>query len=129
MWLRSKPVTRSLKVKVTVAVSPAVRCSSLIATVTSGRLVSMLKLPLLTLPAPALACASRTPARGTRMVWSAAAWCGVGVCVRDAGEVHADGVVGALGVGPGRVGGCPDPAVGADRRQSAQRAFAGVVLN
>src|SRR6218665_2801293 len=49
--------------------------------------------------------------------------------VPDAGEVHADGVVGALDARPGRVAGAPDLAVGADRRQSAQRAFAGVVLN
>src|SRR6218665_3239832 len=42
-----KPVTRSLKVKVMVALSPAVRRASLIVTATSGGLVSMLKLPLL----------------------------------------------------------------------------------
>src|SRR6218665_2400867 len=58
-----------------------------------------------------------------------AARSGVALRVQDAGEVHADGVVGALGVGPGRVAGCPDLAVGADRRQRAQRAFAGVVLD
>ncbi|MCW5287501.1 hypothetical protein D5043_26225 [Verminephrobacter eiseniae] len=75
----SKPVTLSLKVKVTVAVSPALRRSSLIVTVTSGRLVSMLKLPLLTLPVPALPCASSTPLRFTRMVLSALSVSGRGV--------------------------------------------------
>src|SRR6218665_2174449 len=128
----SKPVTRSLKVKVTVAVSPAVRWLSLIVTVTSGGLsttvglVSMLKLPLLALPVPALPCASSTPAKFTRV---GAACSGVAWGVKDAGQVEGDGVGGAFGVGPGRVGGCPDPAVGAHRRQSAQRAFAGVVLD
>ena len=53
----------------------------------------------------------------------------VALRVQDAGEVHSDGVGGAFGVGPGCVGGCPDLAVGADRRQRAQRAFAGVVLD
>src|SRR6218665_11646 len=60
---------------------------------------------------------------------AAAARSGVALRVQDAGEVYADGVVGALDAAAGRVGGAPDPAVGADRRQSAQRAFAGVVLN
>src|SRR6218665_184785 len=121
--------------KVAVAFSPAVRRVSLIVTVTSGGLstsvglVSMLKLPLLTLPSPALPCASSTPARFTRRVVLALSVSGVAVGVRHAGQVHADGVVGAFGVGPGRVGGCPDPAVSAHRRQSAQRAFAGVVLD
>src|SRR6218665_3488345 len=38
---------------------------------TSGGLVSVLKLPLLLVPAPALHCTSRTPPRFTRMVLSA----------------------------------------------------------
>src|SRR6218665_3188148 len=49
--------------------------------------------------------------------------------VPHAGEVDGDGVVGALDVAAGRVGGCPVLAVGTARRQSAQRAFAGVVLD
>src|SRR6218665_2453599 len=60
---------------------------------------------------------------------AAGARSGVALRVLDAGEVHADGVLGAFDAAAGRVGGCPDPAVGAHRRQSAQRAFAGVVLN
>src|SRR6218665_781898 len=75
-WDRSmasfvKPVTRSLKVKVMVELSPAVRRASLIVAATSGGLVSMLKLPLLLVPTPALSRASRTPLRFTRMVLSA----------------------------------------------------------
>src|SRR6218665_1147973 len=65
----------------------------------------------------------------TEVAAGAGAHPGVALLVLDAAEVHADGVLGALDPGPGRVAGGPDPAVGADRRQSAQRAFAGVVLN
>src|SRR6218665_3837330 len=60
---------------------------------------------------------------------AAAARSDVALRVQHAGEVHADGVVGALDVAAGRVGGAPDLAVGADRRQRAQRAFAAVVLD
>src|SRR6218665_199306 len=48
-----------------------VRPASLIVTATWGGLVSMLKLPLLLVPTPALSRASRTPARFTPMVLSA----------------------------------------------------------
>src|SRR6218665_4131788 len=51
-----------------VAVSPTVRRLSLIVTSTVGRRVSMLKLPLLGVPDPALPCASRMLARFRRMV-------------------------------------------------------------
>src|SRR6218665_3508091 len=119
-WDRSmaffaKPVTRSLKVKVMVALSPAVRRASLIVTLTVGRTGSMLKLPLVPGPTPAVSCAARTALGFTR----------VAVLV----EVEGDGVVGALGAGLGGVCGGPDLAVGADRRQGARRAFAGVVLD
>src|SRR6218665_463389 len=50
-----------------VAVSPTVRRLSLIVTSTVGRRVSMLKLPLLGVPDPALPCASRMLARFRRM--------------------------------------------------------------
>src|SRR6218665_3111902 len=73
--------------------------------------------------------AALSPAvRGSSLV-GAGAHGGVVPRAPDAGEVHADGVVGALGAGPGRVGGGPDLAVGADRRQGAQRALAVVVLD
>src|SRR6218665_2974336 len=187
----SKRVTRSLKVKVTVAVSPAVRRSSLIVTVTSGSLstsgglVSMLKLPLLPLPSPAPSvgpprrqsarrafpgvvlnvveiaagdalaegegdgggfasgqalAAERhrdpgqpvdhgRPGVDAEVGAADAARSGGALRVQDAVEVHVEPVEGAFGVGPGRVGGCPDLAVGAHRRQRAQRALAGVVLD
>src|SRR6218665_2910483 len=53
------------------------------------------------------------------------------IAVRDGvvGVVWWGVVGGGLGVGGGCVGGCPALAVGADRRQRAQRAFAGVVLD
>src|SRR6218665_3759308 len=59
----------------------------------------------------------------------AGALSGVALRVPDVAEVHADGVFCALDVGQGRLGGGPDIAVGADRRRSAQRAFAAVVLS
>src|SRR6218665_3945537 len=65
----------------------------------------------------------------TEVAAGAGAHPGVALRVLDAAEVHADGVLGALAPGLGHVAGGPDPAVGADRRQRAQRAFAGVVLN
>src|SRR6218665_30965 len=151
---RSKPVTLSLKVKVMVAVSPTVRRLSLIVTSTVGRRVSMLKLPLLGVLRSEIEAgdalsegegdgggfangeavvADRHVDRGAQGVdaevaAAGGARSGVALRVPDAGEVEADGVVGVLGVGPGRVGGGPDLAVGAALRQRAQRAFAGVVL-
>src|SRR6218665_1587393 len=131
MLANVKPVTASLKVKVMVtSVSPVtMEVGPTTETMlgrpsTTGGLVSMLKLPLALVPTPALSVASRTPARFTPMVFSAlsvlgrggrgvdaevaaadAALSGVALRVLDAGQVHADGVVGAFGVGPGRVGG------------------------
>src|SRR6218665_705944 len=83
-WDRSmasfvKAVTRSLKVMVMVALSPGVRGLLLVVTLTVGRAVSMLKLPLLGMPDPALPCASRPPLRFTRMVLLALSVSGRGV--------------------------------------------------
>src|SRR6218665_2183228 len=147
MLANVKPVTASLKVKVmvtsvlskTMEVGPTTE-TMLGRPSTSVGLVSMLKLPLALVPTPALPCASWTPARFTRVVVGgvgvdgevaagAGAHSGVALRVLDAGEVHADGVGGAFDAAVGCVGGCPDPAVGAHRRQRAQRAFAGVVLD